>query len=342
MRFTSGLALRGAGKGLLVVVAGLAMVGTAVAAEIPLQKAWSASGHYAVVNTGVGTRDTGGTGTMANVTVPGQVQQAWLYWVGSNVPHGDIGHDPVVTLTRSGTSGQSVTADAIVVVDFEVPWQPGNYYWDANHIAYWADVTDLVASGTWDYTISDFEMDKTHGAGLQIVYESDNLPWQDVSIFQGHDYAFAGWQNAGELNRTWVTSYTFAPAAYDRVLEAAFLVAGGENADRPDQLWYDVGTHQTDADLPDELITNGLGTVLDTNPLEGRDGNEWDTVIKSVIIPAGATYAAFQFESGGGTGLGSPKESFSWVSASFSLIPEPTSLVLLVLGGVGLISRSRL
>ncbi len=341
MQFISGSVLHSAGKGILAVAIGLGLAGTAVAAEIPLQEAWSGYGPYAVVNTGVGVRDTGGTGTMSDVTVTGQVQKAWLYWVGSNVPHSDILKDPVVTLTRSGSPGQSVTADVTAIVEFEVPWQPGNYYWDANHIAYWADVTDLVATGTWDYTISDFVMDKTHGAGLQIVYADDSLPAQNVSIFQGHDYAFAGWQNAGELSRTWVTSYTFAPAAYDRVLDAAFLVAGGEGTDRPDQLWYDVGTHVTEADLPVELITNNTGTVLDTNPLEGLDGNEWDTVIKSVLIPAGATYAAFQFQSGGGTGTGRPSESFSWVASSFSLIPEPASLVLLAFGAMAVARRSR-
>ena len=40
-----------------------------------------------------------------------------------------------------------------------MPWQPGNYYWDANRIAYWADVTALVTTGTFDYTVSDFVMD---------------------------------------------------------------------------------------------------------------------------------------------------------------------------------------
>ncbi len=341
MQFISRSVLHSAGKGILAVVIGLGLAGTAVAAEVPLQEAWSGYGPYAVVNTGVGVRDTGGTGTMADVTVSGQVQKAWLYWVGENIPHTDIAKDSIVTLTRSGSAGQGVTADVTSVIQFEVPWQPGNFYWDAARIAYWADVTDLVAAGTFDYTVSDFVMDESLGVGLQIVYADDSLPAQDVSIFQGHDYAFAGWQNAGELNRTNVVTYEFAPAPYDRVLDAAFMLAGGENTDRPDQLWYDVGTHETEADLPTELITSGVGAVLDPNPLNANSGNEWDTVIKSVIIPAGATYASFQFESGGGIGTGSPKESFSWITSSFSLVPEPASLVLLAFGAMAVVRRSR-
>ncbi|MBN1512141.1 MAG: PEP-CTERM sorting domain-containing protein [Phycisphaerae bacterium] len=342
MQFVFGSALHRAGKGFLVVAIGLGLAGTAVAAEIPLQEAWSGYGPYAVVNTGVGVRDTGGTGTMSNVAVSGQVQKAWLYWVGENIPHTDLAKDSMVTLTRSGSAGQSVTAETSSVIQFEVPWQPGNYYWDAARIAYWADVTDIVAAGTFDYTVSDFVMDDSLGVGLQIVYADETLPAQNLSIYQGHDYAFAGWQNAGELNRTNVVTYEFAPAAYDRILDAAFMLAGGEdqNTDRPDQLWYDVGTHETEVDLPAELITNGLGTVLDANPLNANSGNEWDTVTKSVLIPAGATYASFQFESGGGTGLGHPKESFSWITSSFSLVPEPASLVLLAFGAMAVVRRS--
>ena len=312
----------------------------APASEVQLHEVFSGTGQYGIYNGGVGGL-VGGSGTISDVNVAGPVEKAYLYWVGSNQPHDDVASDPVISLTRSGAAGSEVTADVTWTVDFPNPWDPGHYFWDANHMAFVADVTDLIAVGTSDYTISDFDMDTEFGAGLQIVYEDDSLPVRKIIIDQGHDFAFSGWPAAGELNRTHVLTHTFAPSDEDRTLDASFLVAGGEPVDRPDQLWFDTGTHASENDLPTELVTTGLGTVIDTNPLEGRDGTDWDTVLKEVTVPAGATYVAFQLESGGGTGLGEPAESFSWVSSSFAMVPEPTTLVLLGVGMTAVMRRRR-
>jgi len=328
-----------AARFLAVAIVGVLLGSSALASEVRLHEVFSATGQYGIHNSGVGDL-VDGTATMHDVTIPGRVETAYLYWVGSNQPHDDVGSDANITLTSSASSRAAVTADVEWAVDFEKPWDPGHYLWDANHIAFVADVTDLVSVGTFDYTISDFDMDAEFGVGLQVVYEDDSLPVSNVTVHQGHDFAYSGWPSAGELNRTHVLTHTFEPSDHERTLEASFLVAGGEPTDRPDQLWFDTGTHVTEEDLPAELITTGLGEVIDANPLEGTDGATWDTVIKEVMVPAGATYVAFQFESGGGTGTGSPAESFSWVSGSFAMVPEPTMLVLLLLG-IPLVTQRR-
>jgi len=191
-----------------------------------------------------------------------------------------------------------------------------------------------------EYAISDFAMDDPLGVGLQIVYEDDSLPAQDLTIYQGHDYAFRDWPDGGELNRTHVLAHTFDPADEDRQVEATFFLAGAFGTHRSARLWYASGEHDSASDLPVELITNGFGTVLDSAPLVGGDGNAWDTLTEMVTIPAGATYVSFQFESGDGT-LGDWPESFSWVSTSIAMVPEPTTLSLLALGGASLLRRRR-
>lgn len=330
-------------RGCFALVASLAiMTCSASAAEVPLYQVYNQSGQVGVYNGGVGTLYNAGSGTISGVNIPGSasIAQAYLYWVGRNQPHNVI-TDDTLTFTRQGTPGSGITADTTYHVPFMKASNPSLPIWDANHTAFVADVTQHVAAGTFDYTISDLDMGREFGVGLQIVYEDASLPSQDIAIYQGHDFAFSDWMDGGELNRTWVLSHTFDPADEDRWLDATFLLAGAE-ANRPDQLWFLAGEHDgTNATLPSELITNSLGAVIDTDPLTASDGPEWDTLAKRVMIPAGSTYAAFQFQSGGGTATGLPVESFSWVSTSFAMVPEPSSLLLACFGGLGLLARRR-
>ncbi len=339
----NGNANSGLRRNLLLLAAGVlcGQAGLAVAAEVPLFEAYRATGQYAIYANGLGLKDAGGQGTLTDVSITGPVQKAYLYWAGSNRPATETTSDDTIVFSQGANPGVAVTADASYVIPFERPAVPGSYYWNANHSAYVADVTQLVTQGTFDYTVSEFDMDTEFGFGLQIVYEDQNMPVRDVALYQGHDFAFSGWANAGELNRTDVVTFEFDPSSEERVLEASFFAAGGEGTDRPEQLWALTGAHQAPGDLPDELITNNLGSVIMDNPLESNNQSVWDTVTYQLVIPPGATYAAFQFESGGGSGTNTPDESFSWTAGSFALIPEPATLTLLVVGGLAALRRRR-
>lgn len=317
----------------------LLFAGAAQAAEVSLFEAWRGTGQYRVYAEGVGLHDSAGTGVFEDVPIGGPVAKAYLYWIGANLPATDTATDPLITFTPEGQAGFPVAAQDVYVVPFERPGNPGSYYWNANHTVFVADVTQLISEGTRDYTISDFDMDQEYGVGLQIVYQDSRVPLTEVAIHQGHDYAFANWPNAGELNRTDVITHTFEPAPYGRVLEVTFFVGGGEDSNRPDQLWMLTGTADEREALPDELITNNLGVVIDSNPIEGQQNDEWDTIVQKIMIEPGENFAAFQFQSGGGSGVGLP-ESFSSISAVFSMraVPEPATALLL---GAGLLAIGR-
>lgn len=332
------------------VIAILAFAGFAGAAEVRLHDVYSQTGSYSVANLGAGNV-IGGETTLGTFDAPRTgVAKAYLYWLGSNQPHDNYATDDTITFNAVPTNprlrnlvGVPVTADTTMTVEFEKPLTPGSYYWNANHRAFVADVTQLIQPGDFTYSISDFDMDAEFGVGLQIVYEDDQSG-ADVTIYQGHDFAFRNWADAGELNRTYVLHHTFEPVDFDRELTATFFVGGAADDDRTDQLWFETGAVQDKALLPEELtFGNPNSLVINTHPLDGTDGNEWDTVVATVMIPAGSNFAAFQFESGGGTGTNPLPESFSWLSASMKMtqVPEPSALALLGLGAVTMLRRRR-
>ena len=327
-------------KWLMAGLLSLGLTSSAMAAEMALQDVYSVSGAYSVFHAGAGDVIGGATELGAFGPQGRNVAKAYLYWSGNNWPQGDFSGDGTITFTSEnlgGTVDSVIVADTSSTIEFEKPLTPGTYFWDANVRMFVADVTQYITLGYTNYSISGFDMDAELGAGLQIVY-TDPGEGGDVTIYQGNDFAYRDWPGGGELNRTNVLNHTFKPSEVDRVLEAVFFVAGGSDLDRPDQLWSQVGEHDDPAGLPSELTTgNPLASVLIDNPLQGADGDAWDTVTTSVVIPAGSTFASFQFESGGGSGAHPLPESFNWMSASFTMVPEPASLVLLALGGVSLL-----
>jgi hypothetical protein len=315
----------------------LILAAPASAVEMQLAPAYSVTGHYAVLTSGVGGL-TGGNGTMTPGNIPGSINKSFFHWSGVNLPHDVVLPDSAVTLTRHGPGTfepNSVVASTITPIEFEMPFSPGNFYWDAVNISYTADVTSLVTPGDFQYDISDFDMSDESGAALQTVYQDASLPLQEITIYNGADFAYANWAGGGELNRTHVLSHTFAPAAVARTLHLDFIVANGATSARPDQLWFQTGTGVA----PTELVNSASAVVLNANPLNGNDGEDWDTVRQTVTVPAGATFVSFQFQSGGGTGdQNLLPESFTWLSAalSFSVVPEPASLSLLIGGALAM------
>jgi uncharacterized membrane protein len=326
----------------VAAVAALGLLASAaVAAEVRLTPAYSVSGNYGLAYAGVGDL-TSGAGTLSPGPVIGTVDKAFLYWSGANLPHDNVGQDDTVTFGLQGLPGTSLTADLTLITDFEKPFAPGTYFWDANVIGYVEDVTTLVSPGTNVYEFSDFDMDAEFGAGLQIIYQDDSLPVRDITVYQGNDFAFRDWPGGEELNRTWVLAHEFAPEPFDREVEVVFFLSGGAVEARQDQLWFQTGTHGHPGELPEEIVNGAFASVLDSNPVTGNVGNDFDVLVKTVTLPAGNTYVAFQFQSGGGSG--DPAllpESFNLLAATVSVVPEPATLALLGFGALTTLRRRR-
>ncbi len=319
-------------------------VGSAYSAEIdyPLNRTDTFSGHVGTVHSAIGAYQKVPTVTLENVYVPADatVLKAYLYWGGVNTPYSHPGDD-LVTFTRNGQSATNFSADFGRHIDL-------SDHWDANHMACIADVTSLIAVGTYDYTVSDYLMQaKNFGVGLQIVYEENSMPASDITIYQGADFAFAGdnWNSTAVFHGTVPLVHELIATDYERQLKATFFVGDaantwpGTNRQRPDSLWYKTGN----ALVPDRnalsLVDDLFATEL-VNPLHSTSGAQWDTVVQVINLPAGHTWVAFEFESGDGSGS-NMSSSFTWTATTLEVVPEPATLLLLLIGGGLLLIRRK-
>lgn len=316
--------------------------GSTRAAEIdyPLSPSDTFSGNIGIIHSAIGAAELVSTVTMTNVAVPANadILKAYLYWGGVNLPSSALGDDQV-TFTRIGQSGSNVSADFLRRINL-------SDHWDANHMICISDVTSMVAAGTFDYQVSNFLMDdKNFGVGLQIVYEDESLPQQDITLYQGADFAFAGdrWDTTDVYHNTVPVVQTVSAADTDRQVNATFFAGDaminwpGTTKLRPDSLWYKTGSGSAPDPGTLNLVNDPMATMV-FNPLVSINGAEWDTVVQGLNLPVGDTWVAFQFESGDGTGT-ELSSSFTWMSASVEIVPEPATMCMFSLAGLILIRR---
>jgi hypothetical protein len=194
--------------------------------------------------------------------------------------------------------------------------------------AYRADITGLGLVGPGANSLFiDIELGPDtrviNGAGVLVVIETPGAA-SDIQLRDGIDMAFfdVGTGFAPPPRDTTVLqTFSFEPSSSDRTatLDLFFSsVAGqvsGQGADRPSSIEVTVGgTTQTFSDL--------LGSV---------DGEEWDTVVLPITIPAGADELSVQAFSRDDLGTGKLVASFLWVTAALSIEEEE---------GEGCISRT--
>ncbi|MFH0853127.1 MAG: SdrD B-like domain-containing protein [bacterium] len=246
----------------------------------------------AVVAAGVGMLDTD-TGTINNFNIPGPVTAAYLFWSGRDNSNGP--GDPNITFD----------GHPVVGVESREGWDP---------IGYYADVTSLVSPGVKNYTIAGLDLDLNDGAGLHVIYQDAALDPAGVTLFGGLDFAYRGTPYNPVGPDTEVYGITFSPAQVDRTAHLILSVGGGDHIhpNRGDNLWIQTGTGA----IPGYLVDQPGAIEQISNMLTASDGPEFDTPSTDIVIPANATYLAFQIESEGNDG-----ESLSLLAASFS-VPE--------------------
>lgn len=185
--------------------------------------------------------------------------------------------------------------------------------------AYRADITGLGLVGPGANSLFiDIELGPDtrviNGAGVLVVIETPGAA-SDIQLRDGIDMAFADVESGfapPPRDTTVLQTFSFAPSLSDRTasLDLFFSsVAGqisGQDADRPSSIEVTVGgTTQTFSDL--------LGSV---------DGDEWDTVVLQITIPAGAEELSVQAFSRDDLGTGKLVASFLWVAAALSIEEE--------------------
>lgn len=237
------------------------------------------TGNYGLVASGVGLYGTTSGDITINV-LGTSVIAGYLYWAGYNL-----------TTVGGDDDGVSFDGNAITTYDVYGPDLWLDEATDKYHYVYVAEVTALVNLGSDTYTIADVELEHNYGAGLIVVYEDLTLPTSLVQILDGLDALWFNFPDPRGPNSE-VTSFDFDPNIADRTGALTLFVGGVMHDDRPNDIWTGTGT----GPKPTNLITTP-SSPSGTYPLEGADGEQWDTYADTILIPAVDEWLCVQVES---------------------------------------------
>lgn len=246
-----------------------------------------------VVAAGTGLLSQPGT---INIEVPAgaQVQQVLLYWQGFNY-RSDLASGSSATLNPGGVVNGTLIGHGA-----------GGIFSGIRSYTYRADITALGIINPGPNSISVSNVNFTYasnGAGIMVIYD-DGSGLAPYLLKDGHDYAFQ--VNPSDPHKWMVPQlYTFDPAPVQRSASLYMFfssVAGassGGGSLRPTSI---------------EVTIGGAPPVVYSNYLNSSDGDEWDTLVLPVEIPAGVdslTVQAFSRNDGSSLTLCLPA-SFVW------------------------------
>ncbi len=241
------------------------------------------------------------SGTL-NIDVPmgATVTQALLYWAGGTT--GAPGDDAIMV---DGTEIQGELIGG--PVDFFTV-SGVHYYFSA----YRADITDmaLVAAGANSFTITGFDFDNSGGTldennGTSILVIYDDGTEAELSLVDGLDMAF--FKFVPTLDATVPQTFTFNAEAADRMADMV-IMSGSVGEGRPNQI----------------KVTTSAGDQMFIDMLGSFDALLWDSMILSVLVPAGDTSLTVQLIS---TDSEEPLgASLGWVGSGLSVPVTPPEL----------------
>lgn len=228
------------------------------------------------------------------INVPGAVSQALLYWEGQMST--DVVGDNTITVNGTPVTGSLIGGQIF-------------FFSGAYSSAFRADITDLVSAGSNTLNIAGVEFTKVaNGAGVLVIYD-DGSDGADIAIRDGVDLAFINFPEPRQS--TVPQTFTFDAASYPRMAQLSMFfssVSGsvsGADANRPTSI---------------EVTVDGTVTTF-SNELASFNGEEWDTVNKSVVVPAGATSLMVRALSRDDLDTGNLPASFAWIAAGLSIVP---------------------
>lgn len=139
----------------------------------------------------------------------------------------------------------------------------------------------------------------------------DALPDSDIHVLDGNDFAFSEYPVAGKLRSTKEQTFSFAPVAFDRVVQLHLLVGDAE-AGRPDVI---------------RVKAEGAPTSNFPDFLNSSSGFEWDNDTLLIEVPAGASNIKVRLQSKRNPNSTTPADatpdSLHWVAGILSLPTTP-------------------
>jgi uncharacterized repeat protein (TIGR01451 family) len=279
--------------------------------DLDLVRGSPLTGNYCRASGGVGLKVDSAGSFPINVT--GQPRQAYLYWAG-RYPSSSMGDNSVQISINGGLP-------LIIMADQSLRSKLGDgttYYTYqsanlVNDVRFTGLLTGNFTVTAWGLRSANLATDEGYGIGLVVISQDQSCPESQISLYYGLD-SFVQTRKGKLGPNSETLCLQFPAAATSRRLDFDTFVGGAEGVNA---LWYLVGSGTP----PKELITNQLGSILDgppftvLSPLVSNTGQQWDRYANEVDIPAGATFACFQFESVAPVlPTGAPGTSAVWVN----------------------------
>jgi hypothetical protein len=271
-----------------------------------------------IVSAGVGTADSQPANIVIDVPAGASVQQAILYWAGTNLGTAELTLTDTIQVNGGDVIGEFIGGNTLYSgtdgINAEVT------------VAYRADITGLnaVADGPSTNTVSVSGFDFTEendGAGILVIYD-DGSPASQIDVRDGNDFAMINWPPT--LDEIVPQRFDFPSANVDRVGIVDLFVASvsddtGVYGFRPSSF---------------EIEVAGVTAVF-SDQLNSVDGRYWDTVNLVVTIPAGADELEVRVFSRDDEFLapGNLPASLVVETAGFAVLTPPKDLCWITTGG---------
>lgn len=258
----------------------------------------------------------GGTGMvsqpgMIDVNVQGSVQQVLAYWECQMLTADPI--DDTIVINGASVTGTVVGGPTLF---FGTPPSSGAYTSTVR-----ADITalGLVDSGANSLVVEGLNCTRVNdGVGI-LVISDDGSSTAQIKLTDGNDSAFGNF--SAPLDSTVPQTYTYSPATVDRTATLAMFV--GSVAESPS-----IRPNAIDVTI------DGVTTTFN-NVLSSVDGQQWDTVVLDVTIPAGTSMLTVEIKSVDNLAVGGLPASFTWTTSALLVPPPPApALACRVTGGL--------
>ena len=263
-----------------------------------------------IVAAGVGL--AAGPGTISiDVPAGASVEQVLLYWSCLAVPGNQ---DDSVTVNLTPVVGTKIGGETTFFSNI----QGASYRADITALGVVTDGNSLVdIAGLDDCDDGPTSLDVNNGAGLLVIFDDGSSAPATIEVRDGNDMAFVNF--APPLDGTVPQTFAFAASAVDRTADLAMFFSSVS---------------------PSEFRPNAFDVTVDGNTtsfddlLGSNDGDEWDTVNISILVPAGATMLTVQAFSEDRNGTGALPASFIWSAAAMAIREdEPPGLDGRITGG---------